>query len=64
MQLFCVLFVPFGFCDVVLFLDLQVISSLFFGLSLLSLLTSLGLSFGNQHFRKRFTIAFEWFNGQ
>jgi hypothetical protein len=46
-----------------LFLDLQVITYFFFGLSLLSLLT-LGLSLGNQHFRKRFTIAFEWFNGQ
>jgi hypothetical protein len=46
MQLFWrVLFVPFGFAMLLLFIDLQVVSLYFFGLSLLSLLTSLGLSF-------------------
>jgi hypothetical protein len=37
--------VCFRFCHVAAFIDLQVVSLYFFGLSLLSLLTSLGLSF-------------------
>jgi hypothetical protein len=44
MQLFGVLFVPFGFAMLLLFIDLWSVF-IFFGLSLLSLLTSLGLSF-------------------
>jgi hypothetical protein len=39
-------FVPFGFCHVA-FIDLQVVSLYFFGLSLLSLLTSLDYLLGN-----------------
>jgi hypothetical protein len=45
MQLWRVLFVPFGFAMLLLLLIYKWSVFIFFGLSLLSLLTSLGLSF-------------------